>query len=80
MEGRAVGKSGNRFKGPSDEEREAIQQREQAELQKNIQLTADQERRMKAMQTGGRRALLFNSVLGTKDPAAQPAANMGTRG
>ena len=66
---------------PSDEERRAINQREQTELATQIQLDADQERRMRALHRGGRKLLMFNSFLGTKEPPPQKqqTATMGVR-
>lgn len=65
----------------SEEERRAINQREQTELATRIQLDADQERRMKAMSRGGRKLLLFNDVLGVKPQQTQQqqTATMGVR-
>ncbi len=65
----------------SETERAAINDREQVELARRIQLSADQERRMKALATGGRRLLMFNAVLGTQQQPQQqqPVATMGVR-
>ena len=65
----------------SETERRAINLREQTELANQIQLNEDQERRMRAMQRGGRKLLLFNSVLGVKEPQQQQqqTATMGVR-
>ena len=67
---------------PSEQERGAINTREQMELARRIQMTEDQERRMNALQRGGRKLLMFNSFMGAKEKPAAPAglaATMGVR-
>lgn len=65
---------------PSEEERKAINMREQTELAREIQMSADQERRLRAMQRGGRKLLLFKDVLGVqKGQQQQQTATMGVR-
>lgn len=76
---RGVGRS-FRGSGVSDEERKAISERERNELAEKIQLTAETERRMREARTGGRRLLLFDSVLGTSKNSKTGTATMGVRG
>ena len=75
---------GKMFRGVSKDEQEAISARERTELAEKIQLTEDTERRMRAARTGGRRMLLFDSILGTgagaKTGTGGSTATMGSRG
>ncbi len=66
---------------PSEQERQAINLREQTELARRIQLNADQERRLNTIQRGGRKLLLFKNVLGTEQGQGQQqqTATMGVR-
>jgi hypothetical protein len=70
------------FRGVSQQEQEAITARERTELAEKIQLTQETERRMRDAQRGGRRLLLFDSILGTggSKTGTQTTATMGSRG
>ena len=74
---KSVGKG---FKGVSAEEKEAISSRERNELAEKIQLTSDTERRMKSARIGGRKLLLFDSILGTAAGAKTGTGNTATMG